>query len=248
MDNKIFFKVVGKIIRHLVVIYLCLFIFNESSAQVGKTRIACIGNSITVGARVLNPELHSYPAVLSEMLYEKGYANYGVKNFGIGGATMIRFGTPNLWRLLDSLQVFSPDVVIIKVGTNETVSAPRYNWEHIGDFEKDYSEYIDAIRRINPNCRFIICSPLDMVIQTDGLSPERINDLSLRRPRIWELRKRVKKIAKKEGAYYLDLTRPFKGKAGLMTTSDGVHPNKDGYYYLATLVFDFMVKKGIVVK
>jgi lysophospholipase L1-like esterase len=248
MDNKIIFKAAGKIIRHLVVIYLCVFTFNQSSAQAGKTRIACIGNSITAGARVLNPELYSYPAVLSEMLHEKGYANYEVKNFGIGGATMIRFGTPNLWRLLDSLKLFSPDVVIIKVGTNETVSAPRYNWEHIGDFEKDYSEYIDAIRRINPNCRFIICSPLDMVIQTDGLSPERIKDLSLRRPRIWELRKRVKNIAKKEGAYYLDLTKPFKGKAGLMTTSDGVHPNKDGYYYLATLVFDFMVKKGMVVK
>jgi acyl-CoA thioesterase I len=235
-------------IRASILLLAVVIISLRSSAQVSKIRIACIGNSITAGARVLNPELQSYPAVLSEMLYEKGYANYGVKNFGIGGATMIRFGTPNLWRLLDSLQVFSPDVVIIKVGTNETVSAPRYNWEHIGDFEKDYSDYINAIRRINPNCRFILCSPLDMVIQTDGLSPERIKDLSLRRPRIWELRKRVRKIAKKEGAYYLDLTKPFKGKSGLMTTSDGVHPNKDGYYYLATLVFDFMVKKGIVSK
>jgi acyl-CoA thioesterase I len=235
-------------IRASILLFAVVIISLRSSAQISKTRIACIGNSITAGARVLNPELQSYPAVLSEMLYEKGYANYGVKNFGIGGATMIRFGTPNLWRLLDSLQVFSPDVVIIKVGTNETVSAPRYNWEHIGDFEKDYSDYINAIRRINPNCKFILCSPLDMVIQTDGLSPERIKDLSQRRPRIWELRKRVRKIAKKEGAYYLDLTKPFKGKSGLMTTSDGVHPNKDGYYYLATLVFDFIVKKGIVSK
>jgi lysophospholipase L1-like esterase len=31
-----------------------------------------------------------------------------------------------------------------------------------------------------------------------------------------------------------------------MTASDGVHPNKDGYNYLAKLVFDFMVKKGLV--
>lgn len=161
---------------------------------------------------------------------------------------MIRFGTPNLWRLLDSLRIFLPDIVIIKVGTNETVSAPRYNWEHIGDFEKDYADYIDSIRRMNPNCQFVFCSPLDMVIQTDGLSPERIKDLSLRRPLVWQLRKRIRKIAKKEDAYFLDLTKPFKGRSDLMTVSDGVHPNKDGYNYLATMVFDFMVRKGIVVK
>lgn len=235
-------------IRISILLSAALIISLRSSAQESRTRIACIGNSITAGARVSDPELNSYPAVLSGKLIGEGYAGHDVRNFGIGGATMIRFGTPNLWRLLDSLQVFSPDVVIIKVGTNETVSAPRYNWEHIGDFEKDYSDFIDTIRRINPYCRFIICSPLDMVIETDGLSSDRKNDLSTRRPRIWELRKRIKKIAKNEQAYFLDLTKPFKGRADLMTTSDGVHPNKDGYYYLATLVFDFMVKKGIVVK
>jgi acyl-CoA thioesterase I len=238
----------GKAFRYLSLFFICLVSIHESIAQNSKVRIACIGNSITFGARVQNPQLESYPAVLSAMLNGGGYTGYEVVNFGIGGATVLRFGTPNIWKVLDSLKLARPDVVVIEVGTNETVSAPRYNWEHIADFEKDYSEYINAIRKINPNCNFIICSPLDMVIQTDGLSPERIKDLSLRRPRIWELRKRVKKIAKKEGAYYLDLTKPFKGKTSLMTTSDGVHPNKDGYYYLATLVFDFMVKKEIVNK
>ncbi len=236
----------GKAFWSLFVFVICLVNFHESIAQHTKVRIACIGNSITFGARVQNPQLESYPAVLSAMLKGGGYTGYEVKNFGIGGATVIRFGTPNIWKVLDSLKLAPPDIVVIEVGTNETVGAPRYNWEHIGDFEKDYFEYIGAIRKINPNCRFIMCSPLDMVIETQGLSPERVNDLSLRRPRIWELRKRVRKIANKEHAYFMDLTKPFKGKVDLMTTSDGVHPNKDGYAYLATLVFDFMVRKGIV--
>ena len=85
-----------------------------------------------------------------------------------------------------------------------------------------------------------------MVITTAGLLPERKNDLSLRRPRIWELRKRTRKIAKAEDAYFLDLTNPFEGRSNLMTVSDGVHPNKDGYSYMAKLVFDFMVKKRIL--
>ena len=248
MKNKGSIKVTGRIIYHACMIYLCVFQCYESHAQISKIRIACIGNSITAGARVTNPGLESYPAVLTGLLYGGGYTGYEVKNFGVGGATVIRFGTPNLWQLLDSLESYAPDIVVIKVGTNETVGAPRYNWEHISDFEKDYLDYIGAIRKMKPNCRFVMCSPLDMVIETEGLSPERVKDLTLRRPRIWELRKKVRKMANEHHAYFLDLTKPFKGKVDLMTTSDGVHPNKDGYAYLATLVFDFMVKKKIVVR
>lgn len=238
----------GRALRCLSMITILMFSAKESNAQGGKFRIACIGNSITTGARVPKPELQSYPAVLSDLLYSGGYTKYDVKNFGIGGATMLRFGTPNIWKLLDSLESFPPHIAIIEVGTNETVSAGRHNWEHIAEFDKDYSDYIRAIRKIDPNCILILCSPLDMVIATEGLSPERKNDLSERRPRIWQLRKKIRSIAKAEGAYFLDLTKPFEGKTNLMTTGDGVHPNQEGYSYLATLVFDFMVRKKIVVK
>lgn len=235
----------GKAFRYLLLFTVCLVHVLDSNAQSQKVQIACIGNSITFGARVQNPASESYPAVLNSLLQGGGYSGYQVKNFGIGGATIIRFGTPNIWKTVDSLKLYRPDVVVIEVGTNETVGSPRYNWEHIGDFEKDYSTYIKAIKDINPNCAFILCSPLDMVIATEGLSPERINDLTLRRPRIWELRKRTRKIAKAENAYFLDLTKSFEGRSNLMTISDGVHPNKEGYNYMAKLVFDFMVKKRI---
>jgi sialate O-acetylesterase len=217
-------------------------------AQVKTERIACIGNSITFGARLTHPATASYPAVLSELLNKKGYHHYEIKNFGIGGATVLRFGTPNLWRILDSLKSFPPDIVVIEAGTNETVGAPRLNWEHISEFEKDYSDYIAEIKKINPDCRIIISSPLDMVLETKELTQARKDDLSGRRPRIWELRERIKKIAATEHVFFLDLTKPFKGKPELMTTMDGVHPNQDGYHYLATLVFDYMRKKKIIVQ
>jgi len=136
--------------------------------------------------------------------------------------------------------------VIIKAGTNETVGSPRLNWEHINEFEKDYSDYISLIRKINPDCRIVICIPLGMVIQTDGLSSERIADLSGRRPRIWELCKRIKRIARSVQVSFLDLTKLFKDKANLLTKSDGVHPNRDGYQYLASLVFDYLLENKIL--
>lgn len=231
-----------------IIFLICLLLSINSIAQVKKERIACIGNSITFGARLTHPETASYPAVLSGLLTEKGYHHYEIKNFGIGGATVLRFGTPNLWRILDSLKNFPPDIAVIEAGTNETVGAPRLNWEHISEFEKDYSDYIAAIRNINPDCRIIICSPLDMVLETKDLTQARKDDLSGRRPRIWELRERIKKIAATENVFFLDLAKPFKGKPELMTTMDGVHPNQDGYHYMATLVFDYMRKKKIVVQ
>ena len=246
--RKIYIRKFNRFLFCSIVICLSLFHSFNVNAQVTKIKIACIGNSITFGARLTRPDAESYPAVLSAMLSEKGYANYEVKNYGIGGATMLKFGTPNLWRLLDSLKKFIPDIVIIKAGTNETVGEPRRNWEHINEFEKDYSEYVAAIRKINPACKIIICSPLDMVIETEGLTAERQKDLLGRRPRIWELRKRIKKIARAEQLYFLDLTKPFKGKAEFMTKTDGVHPNKEGYYYMASLVFNFIRKKKIVSK
>lgn len=233
--------------RPLIVLVYLLYSIN-SIAQVTKVRIACIGNSITFGARLTHPETESYPAALSALLTKNEYLNYEIKNFGIGGATMLRFGKPNIWRILDSLKSFPPDIVVIETGTNETVGAPRLNWEHISEFEKDYSDYIAAIRKINPDCRIIICSPLDMVLETRDLTKERKDDLSGRRPRIWELRQRIKKIAATEHVFFLDLTKPFKGKPDFMTTTDGVHPNQDGYYYLATLVFNGMRKKKILVQ
>lgn len=231
-----------------IIFLVCLLYSINSKAQVAKEKIACIGNSITFGARLTDPESASYPAVLSALFTENGYLNYEIKNFGIGGATMLKFGTPNLWRILDTLKKFPPDIVVIKAGTNETVGAPRLNWEHISEFEKDYSDYIAAIKKIKPDCRIIICSPLDMVLETKELTQARKDDLSGRRPRIWELRQRIKKIAAKEHVFFLDLTKPFKGKPELMTEMDGVHPNQDGYHYLATLVFDYMRKKKIIVQ
>jgi lysophospholipase L1-like esterase len=238
-------KFPSKVLALAFVLYCLISPFAVKAQQL---RIACVGNSITFGARVDNRDKESYPAVLSEMLKSNDYLNYRIKNFGIGGATILRFGTPNLWPLIDSLKNFKPDIVVIKAGTNETVGKPRLNWEHIDEFEKDYSDYIAEIRKVNPNCKIVICSPLDMVIQTEELSPERITDLTGRRPRIWELRKRIKKIASTENTFFLDLTSPFKGKANLMTKKDGVHPNKDGYQYLGSLVYDYLVKRKIVVK
>ena len=197
-------------------------------------RIACVGNSITYGARLADPAKNSYPAVLQQLFNRNTIA---VKNFGISGATMIRFGQPNVWQQEDKIKSYLPNVVVIILGTNETVSGNRHNWEHINDFEKDYYDFLSHLKSLSSRPVIFICSPPDMNLKTPGLSQQRIQDLTLRRPRLFELKKRIKKIAHASNVHFIDLTTKFKNKPYLITPEDGVHPNKKGYHFLAKIIF-----------
>ena len=63
--------------------FVFLFLSTQVFAQIEPTRVACIGNSITYGARIKNPALDSYPPQLGMLLGD----GYNVKNFGISGRT-----------------------------------------------------------------------------------------------------------------------------------------------------------------
>ena len=65
-------------------------------------RVACIGNSITYGARIKNRDRDSYPAVLSRMLGEA----YWVKNFGVSARTLLNKGdfTKDLQTMVDAFK------------------------------------------------------------------------------------------------------------------------------------------------
>ena len=54
----------------------------------GVIRVACVGDSITFGSGIKNRDQNSYPAQLGAMLGEK----YEVRNFGVGGATLLKNG------------------------------------------------------------------------------------------------------------------------------------------------------------
>ena len=53
-----------------------------------KTKVACIGNSVTYGYGHKEPSKTSYPSQLQQMLGEK----YEIRNFGHSGATLLNKG------------------------------------------------------------------------------------------------------------------------------------------------------------
>jgi arylsulfatase A-like enzyme/lysophospholipase L1-like esterase len=211
-----------------------VYLRENKPPQAGKIRVACIGDSITAGARLTDPTKDSYPAQLQLLLGER----YEVTNYGVGGCTLIRKGKPNVWPTLKRIQNenINPDVVVISLGTNDTCGGTRKCWEHKDDFPGDYRDLIDALRALPSKPRIWICAPSPMVLETPGLDPNRKTDLTERSPRLQELIAVIKQIAKDKQVGLIDLNTPLADKPELFTEKDGVHPNQAGYQAIAELV------------
>ena len=66
-------------------------------AQNEPIRVACVGNSITMGRVIQEPEFDSYPSQLDLILDD----NYEIKNFGFSGRTMLKKGDYPIWNEYD---------------------------------------------------------------------------------------------------------------------------------------------------
>jgi len=197
-------------------------------------RVACVGDSITYGANV-DRQTEAYPAQLQALLGKK----YDVRNFGIGSATLIKTGKPNVWQQLDKIKAFKPNIVVIALGTNDTVGGRRRNWEKIDRFDSDYADLISQLSQISTRPRIFVCTPTAMVLQTPGLSEGRLANLKQRKPRMGQLCKRIKALAeanKDKNVEILDLNPIFQQRPDLIVPKDGVHPNAAGYRFIAEYV------------
>ena len=188
-----------------------------------KTRVACVGNSITYGMTLADPATESYPAQLQQMLGD----GYEVGNFGKSGATLLRHGhrpyvEQEEWA---KAKAFKGDIAVIHLGVNDT--DPR-NWPFYRDeFVSDYLALIDTLRQQNPKCRVLIAL----------LSP-----ITHNHPRFesgtqqWheEIQEAIKTVARVGKAQLIDFHKPLYAYPQLLP--DAVHPNKEGATMLARTV------------
>lgn len=212
MKKRIFFAVLWA---------SCLLLMLPAAVWAAPVRIACVGNSITFGYGLRNPMQDSYPSVLQRMLGD----GYDVRNYGVSARTMLRKGDRPYFRekaFRDALD-FRPDIVIIKLGTND--SKPE-NWKYGAEFEQDMNDLIDSFLYYSPSAEVYLCRPVPVRAEKWGITEEVMSG---------EIYPIIHRIAGYRGLREIDLHKVLADKTELL--EDNIHPNAEGAKLMAEEVY-----------
>jgi len=194
------------------------------------TKIACIGNSITYGANLSDPSSQSFPGRLQKML---GTSNYSVQNDGVSATTLSKNGDNPYWRngKLPQVFAFQPNIITIKLGTNDT--KPQ-NWENLGSgtqYKRDYLALVDTLAAMPSHPKIYLVLPVPVFSNPTAVS--------------WGIRDSIiqKEIpiikdvaAARPLTVIIDANAPLKNFPQFFKT-DGVHPDSSGQDTIAHVVY-----------
>lgn len=198
-----------------LILVTCLAAFSlENQTQAKSTiSIACVGDSITA----------EYPADLWTMHRE----NYKVGNFGVGGTTVsLQFRKPYINQTaMQNAQAFSPDIVVIMLGTNDAFLSSEQRSNFIGD----YKTLIAQFQAFSSKPKIFIAVPPPVFNNTIGLNGTTlVNDVM----------PLVKQTANDLGLPLIDVHTPLVNHPE--DFSDGVHPNSQGSRIIAETIFNII--------
>ena len=174
---------------------LCLAVFlfvgavsagEVTGSDASKIKVACVGDSITQGS--------GFPGQLQKLIGD----GFEVQNFGHSGRTLLNRGdnpytkSPRFQAALE----FNPDVVIIKLGTNDSKS---HNWRQKKGFIPDYLRLISRFRQLPSKPVVWICKPVPAFAEGSSINGKIVSD---------EIIPRIDYISKEAGAPVIDLYTP----------------------------------------
>lgn len=203
---------------------LSIFLAFALIAQAQKTKVACVGNSVTYGYKIENREANCYPAQLQRMLGDA----YAVENFGHSGATLLNkaYRPYTQQEAYQKALTFAGDYVVIHLGLNDT--DPRAWPNYRDDFVRDYLSLIESFRQANPRCKIWIC---------------RMTPISHRHPRFksgtrdwfWMEQALIEEISRIANVSLINLHKGLYDRPDLLP--DAIHPNAEGAGILARTVY-----------
>lgn len=215
-------------LNRILLLCLCsLFVVNVLWAE-EIIKVACIGNSITYGAGIDNREKNSYPTQLQYYLGN----GYDVMNFGSNGATAQAQGdypyiSTGVYK--ESLD-FMPDIVLIKLGTNDT--KPQ-NWKNKERFMADYQSIIDTYRSLSSRPRIILLTPIRCFLtEKNKISPDIIEK---------DIRASVEQLAYINGLEIINLFNVFGSQWDSSIMPDRLHPSSIGAGIISRKVGEYIL-------
>ena len=191
-------------------------------------KVACVGNSITYGAGISNREKNSYPAQLQYYLGD----DYEVRNFGSNGATAQSDGDYPYVRtgVYGESKNFLPDIVLIKLGTNDT--KPQ-NWKDEKHFMEEYQTLIDTYRSLDSHPQVILLTPVRCFLtEKNTVSPRIIEE---------KVRLVVEQLAYDNGLGIINLHNLFGNQWDQVIMPDRLHPSSIGAGAMARKIGDYLL-------
>ncbi|MDR0575674.1 MAG: GDSL-type esterase/lipase family protein [Tannerella sp.] len=208
--------------RHFLMFAILLSVglfFLTANAQI---KVACIGASITEGARIKNPKENAYPGQLQSLLGP----NYTVENYGVGGSTMLKKGNFPYWKTEACQKALksNPDIVFIDLGGNDAkaVNRPFYN-----ELEQDCREMIRSFKNLPSHPRVIVLLPTAFFVS----DKEGIYDPISK----GEVAPRLQKAAYEEDVEVLNMHPLLSDRPDLIP--DKIHPEEQGSSIIAKRLF-----------
>lgn len=195
-----------------------------------RTKVACIGASITKGVASAKP----YPQQLAEILGPK----YCVANFGIPGTTVLKRSKNPYWKYhstIKRIMALRPDVIVMQFGANDSKEKNVH-----ADFRDDYVAMVKLFKQApsRPSVYIMAAPPIFSLTAKGsriyGMDAHVVNALQASFERIAN-ESHIAPPVSVFNAFRLhcpDLHR----KCAWMTP-DGVHPNVHGDKTMARLVY-----------
>lgn len=201
---------------------------NTQVQKKAPTKIAFVGDSITFGARIDNRQKNAYPQQLQAMLGQQ----YQVGNFGVNGTTLSKRGDFPYWQTKQYEQAlaFDPDIVFIKLGTNDSKKRHRVFFD---EFERDYVDLVASFRSRNEDVRVVLLLPVPSFSpnETEIWDPVIKNDII----------PMIQQVAFNTNSEVINLYPLFIGKKWLFP--DLVHPSSLGAAIIAKRLYEAVTVK-----
>lgn len=187
-------------------------------------KISCIGDSITYGLNIENPDEDSYPNQLQMLLSDQYLVN---PYLGRSGAAVWR-SSPlpyNSTIQFKNAKDWVADIQVVCLGSNDTVNQINDSFKR--QFIDDYLALLSDLKKNSPAVKTFVCK-IPPIFGADNANFAEA---------VPEINKLITEVANYSGASVIDLNTPFASREDLFF-SDGLHPNEAGAGVIAETVHD----------
>lgn len=206
--------------------------FLPQEKSLDHARLAVPSPIDQVAFKMLKENDNQKSATIYGISLENGRKGILYHSIGVNGARYEHYNAAS--NFAKQAQALNPDLVIISLGTNESVEYPNIRQSFITEVER----LVNALQKNNPELAFILVTPPDAFIRKTKPNPG-----------VEIIRSEIIRFAVENGIAFWDMYKVGGGKnsaaewkmRGLLRP-DGIHFSRDGYAQQGKLLFEAIMK------